>query len=630
MGDIFISYKAEDRARVRRMVEALADEGLSLWWDAEIKGGASWRQSIQERLEAARCVIVVWSERSVSPAGRFVHDEASRAQARGIYLPIRIDPVQPPIGFGEIQAIDLIGWKGDRADPRYRHLLECVQAVLDDGPRPPAVRSAAQSGVLSRRMLIATAGGFAVAAAAGGWFWHRGGGQGAADGIAVLPFENLSGDPAQKYFSDGISEELRDALSSIPGLRVVARTSSDLFRDARDVASVAAQLSVRYVLGGSVRRGDNLVRISADLTEAATGVARWSQTYDRAPGDALTIESDIAARVAEALQITLGKADAAKLDVGGTRDASAHDAYLRGVQLVDQVGSEADYRLAIAQFDAAIAADPAYARAHAARAQAVARMANSFSSGAAAGRLYADAEGSAQRAVKLAPDLAQAQLASGYVHFAQLRFAAARPAFERAYALGSGESGVLSVYAVFMSRIGRDDAAVAAAERSVSLDPLNPLAFALKAATLGAAERYPEALAAYRAALRLNPQASFLHGNVGTILYLMGKTDEAKQAFGQESVGWVRATGEGLIAARRKDVAGLSRALDFLKADGGNDFQMAEILTQAGRIGEALDALDRAWAMRDGGLVSLKSDPLLAPLRDEPRYQRLLGAMGLS
>jgi hypothetical protein len=104
MSDVFVSYKAEDRPRVERLVEALEAEGLSVWWDAHVGGGEAWREQIAEQLEAAPCVIVVWSKRSTGPEGRFVRDEASRAARRGTYLPVTIDDVDPPLGFGEMQS----------------------------------------------------------------------------------------------------------------------------------------------------------------------------------------------------------------------------------------------------------------------------------------------------------------------------------------------------------------------------------------------------------------------------------------------------------------------------------------------------------------------------------------------
>ena len=130
MTDLFISYKAEDRSRVLPLVAALEDQGISVWWDEHIGGGDDWRETILRHLETARCVIVVWSRRSVGPKGEFVRDEASRAKRQGTYLPVRIDKVDPPLGFGEMQVLDLAGWKGDTAHPRFQAVLAAVRARL--------------------------------------------------------------------------------------------------------------------------------------------------------------------------------------------------------------------------------------------------------------------------------------------------------------------------------------------------------------------------------------------------------------------------------------------------------------------------------------------------------------------
>ena len=156
MADIFISYKAEDRARVAPLVEALAAEGLSLWWDVHIEGGAAWRASIERELEAAACVIVVWSVNSVGPQGHFVQDEAARGQRRGVCLPVVIDPVEPPLGFGQHQALSLVGWRGSRRDPRFADVLAAARAVIAQGPRPTPLARAPRgrrrrAGSFSRR-----------------------------------------------------------------------------------------------------------------------------------------------------------------------------------------------------------------------------------------------------------------------------------------------------------------------------------------------------------------------------------------------------------------------------------------------------------------------------------------------
>jgi serine/threonine-protein kinase len=130
MSDVFVSYKVEDRRRVKPLVEALEAEGFSVWWDEQIGGGAQWRHTIEAELNSAKCVIVAWSKRSVSEEGTFVQDEATRAQQRHVYVPVLIDKVHLPLGFGETQALPLVGWRGSRSDPRYDAILSAVRRCL--------------------------------------------------------------------------------------------------------------------------------------------------------------------------------------------------------------------------------------------------------------------------------------------------------------------------------------------------------------------------------------------------------------------------------------------------------------------------------------------------------------------
>jgi serine/threonine-protein kinase len=168
MSDVFVSYKAEDRARVRPLVAALEADGLTVWWDAQIQGGAAWRQSIQHELERAGCILVVWSKRSVGPEGEFVHDEASMARKRGVYLPVRIDAVEPPLGFGQTQALALTGWKGERSDPRYQALLGAARGMIGGeawAGSPPAPERKR----IDRRLLLAGGGVLAAGRSGAGW-----------------------------------------------------------------------------------------------------------------------------------------------------------------------------------------------------------------------------------------------------------------------------------------------------------------------------------------------------------------------------------------------------------------------------------------------------------------------------
>jgi hypothetical protein len=156
MPELFVSYKREDEARVARLVRALERQGVSVWWDHGVPGGEEWRASIESALAAATCVIVVWSQASIGPEGGFVRDEAARAKARGILVPVLLDAVSPPLGFGELQAIDLTRWRGGSRDPSFLDVVAAVRAKRDGTPIPPAraartrlLRRAAATGAIA-------------------------------------------------------------------------------------------------------------------------------------------------------------------------------------------------------------------------------------------------------------------------------------------------------------------------------------------------------------------------------------------------------------------------------------------------------------------------------------------------
>jgi tetratricopeptide (TPR) repeat protein len=172
MADVFVSYKAEDRRRISALVDALERDGFSVWWDAHVGAGQDWRDRIACELDAAKCVIVAWSQGSVGPAGRFVRDEAGRALHRGVYLPIKLDPVDPPLGFGETQVVSLIGWRGSRSAAPYRALVSAVGAVV----RGEALQVAdmdLNARPSRRAILVAGAAASAALAVGAGWWWRQ-------------------------------------------------------------------------------------------------------------------------------------------------------------------------------------------------------------------------------------------------------------------------------------------------------------------------------------------------------------------------------------------------------------------------------------------------------------------------
>lgn len=646
MTDIFISYKSEDRARVKPLVDALVAEGLTVWWDVHIEGGAAWRESIRSNLDAAACVIVVWSEASVGPAGYFVQDEAARAERRGVFLPVAIDEVEPPLGFGQDQALKLVDWRGGRRDPYFMDVLATARAIVAGGPRPRPM-APARSAARRRRPWPATltivAGLLAVMAGAA-WFGAPaplcrsiglscGSGARVADNsIAVLPFANFSGDPSQDYFSDGLSEELINALTRLETIKVVGRTSAFTFKGTRESsAQIGARLGVAYLLDGSVRRQGQTVRVSADLVEADTGVEKWAQTYDRPMRDIFQIQGDIAGLVADALRVRIVKGAGAASSAGGTTNPVALDAYLRARAIQNKAGDEASFRAALTEIGAALAADPNYAMAHAMRARLMLFIADTFAEGDAVRALSEEGLAEARRAVALAPDLALAQSTLGAANAQRLNIAEARIPFENSLRLGPGDASILQSYGSFESAIGRGDLGLPALKRAAALDPLNASVARYLGIGYYLSRRYPETMVAMRAALALRPGMPLAHSYLGASLIETKDLAGARAEFQREPLDWARQTGLAVVALRRGDRPAADIALAALRkpGDDGTFYQQAEVLAQSGDLDGAVAALDHAYAARDAGLLQAPADPLLDPLRGRPGFQKLLHRLGM-
>jgi len=622
--DIFLSYKAEDRGRLQPLVAGLEAEGFTVWWDARIGAGSHWRQDIQQHLDVAKCVIVAWSKRSIGPKGNFVHDEASRAQRRGAYLPIRLDRVEPPLGFGEVQAISLQGWKGNRADPRYLALVEAVRKLIAGEDISHLFEHLADP-TLSRRALVAGGGVAITAAATGAWLLFKPAPANSRR-IAVLPFANLSNDPEQTYFSEGIAEEIRGALSRI-GLEVIGRSSSDAVKDL-DTKAIAAKLRVANVLTGSVRRSPRMIRISAQLVSGSDGVERWAQSYDRAPGDAITIQTDIAFRVAQALSIALGQAARAALTLGGTTDGMAQELLLQSRKLIRESNAEEALRRAIALADAALARDPSYADAYVSKALATVQVTSAYSRGPAeTGSGFALAAAAARQALRIAPDLGSAHAVQAYIEGSRLNFGSSLRYIRQALARSPEEAEVLMQVSRLVVFIGDGQEALQLSNRCLSLDPLNPRAYRIMAEILKTLRQYPQAIEAGRRAIELAPEGHAVRFSIGNSLLLLDRYAEAKAEYQlMPPDDLFRLTGEAMVAARTHDIDRAQRITARIKDLFGAaaSYQNAEIYVQLGNNDRAFAELDNAVAGRDPGLMYFKTDAFLDPIRADPRFTALL------
>ena len=624
MSEIFVSYKAEDRARVAPLVEALSAEGLAVWWDAHIGGGEEWRDEIAGHLDAASCVIVVWSKRSTGKEGRFVREDATRALKRGTYLPILIDKVTPPLGFGETQALPLTGWKGRTDDPRYGAIANAVNAMAGREARHRIHPTAG----LARRPLLVGGGAAVVAAGVGGWLLLKPTAA-KANSIAVLPFANLSGDPAQEYFSDGMAEELRSALSRIAGLRVVARTSSEMLRDS-DAKTAANKLGVEHILAGSVRRSPSTIRVNAQLIDGGDGIERWSETFDRSMGDVLQIQTGIAQSVARALSVELGGRQREELTLGGTKVPAALDLYMKA-----SPGQQSDTREALNEslglLNAAIALDQNFARAHSRKAFILVLVAGVYAlSKEESDRGYREAMRSVERSIAIEPRLAIGYATRAAIHKDQLNIGAAVADLDRADALPGDDAHALRIHAMLLAQNRQFAEAHRKIERSYGLDPLNPVSLEIKALILTLERNYESAVRVARQALEIAPDRLQVRRILANSLVMLDRPADAQAEYAKfEVTDYRRLLGEAVLAVRAGNRPEATEKLRVMTERYGDAavFQYGQIYAQMGMRNESIAALQRALGIRDPGMAFIRTDPFLDPVRGDPRFAAIVKAM---
>jgi tetratricopeptide (TPR) repeat protein len=375
-----------------------------------------------------------------------------------------------------------------------------------------------------------------------------------------------------------------------------------------------------------VRRSANTIRITAQLINAVTGFHLWSKTYDRDLGDVLRLQTEIATAVASALKVTLLGDVAAKVELGGTRNPAAFDAYLRGAKAYGSFRDTKELPAAIAAYTEAIRLDPHYALALAARSLALSTAAAQDATEAAVRAGFDRARADARQALALAPDLAQTHLASALVsELGDLDFTQASEAYERALALAPGNAEVLRNSGLFAALMGHFDAGLAAANRAVVLDPLARGSHATLGRALYAARRYKEAVAAYAEVISLEPDYKQTYGVRGLAYYGLGDLESARASCETKPDYWVSQWCLAVIYDKLGRHADAEAVLAKLKAANGDAgaYQYATIYAQWGNLTKALEWLETALRLRDPGLALVKTDPLLDPLRKEPRIQAI-------
>jgi len=645
-GHVFLSYCRADSAAAHRIVAAMEARGVRVWWDRNLSGGAVFSQEIEKALRSSRKVLVLWSKDSVQ--SDWVRDEAALARDLGLLSPAMLDDSKPPLGFGQYHAVDLSTWSGQAEGAEFDRLIHAVCQGALAKPTDPAPQGAPEDrfkqrvnalGVFVQRRRLLLGGSVAALAGFGAVSLVSGFGKGvlsspSATSVAVLPFENLSGDPAMEYVCDGLGEELISALARLDTLQVAGKISSFRFRKTdKSPAVIGASLGVAYLVDGTLRRLGDVFRMNVHLIEAKTGFNRWSQTLETPTGDALGLETRLSEIIAVQLRGHMGESEKALLAGGRAGRPEAFDAYLKGKKLFEMGGSESVYREALGQFEAAIAAQPDFALARSYKARALMTLGDDYySAPKAAHRAFEDALSSAQEAVAISPALPEAQATlAEVIASVKLDLGAAGRAYAEAMKTGSGQADVLMRFGYFATRTGDVTRGVAAAKLAVVLDPLNPSAFIFLGLALTAANDVEGADKALRQAMTLNASALGVHAALGDLLYLRGQFEAARREYDLDPVSWRKQRGLAIALEKLKDPVGAKRALDRLKAEMGVlcFYQQAQIYAQSGRRDEAFFALNAAFNQKDAGMVALKTDPLLRPLQSDARFAALLTRLNL-
>jgi TolB-like protein len=445
--------------------------------------------------------------------------------------------------------------------------------------------------------------------------------------IAVLPLINESGDPKNEYFSDGLSEELIAALAQISGLKVIGRSSSFRFKDRKEEPkTIGEKLGVSTLLDGTVRKQGDRVRIVAALVNAADGIQLWTRTFDRELKDIFTVQQEISRSVAESLKVTLLGSDSAQKSA--PKNVEAHNAYLQGHFHFQRRNLE-EYRKAVGYFDRAIRLDPNYALAYTERSEAWSFIGDLTGQHEPA---WSNARSDAEKAVAIAPDLAEARAALGWVRFfIDWKFAEGITELKRAKEFSPANPTANDLLARAILYLGRFDEAERQARQAVELDPLSVTAQGTLARVLYYAGKLDEADAAARKAAELQPASASSHRWQVLIAAERGDGETALREAQQEPDEGYRRFEVAIAQYVVGDRQAADAALADLIANGRDNlaYQIAEVYAVRGERNKAFEWLQISFDNHDTGTLTLLVDPLLRGLRDDPRHKNFLAKLGL-
>ena len=510
---VFLSYASQDTDAARQICAALQGDGIEVWLDtSELRGGDAWDTAIRKQIKDCALFMPIISANTRARAEGYFRLEWKlavdrshlMAAERAFLLPVVIDDTSDanalvPEKFREVQ------WTYLQAGEIPANFVERVAGLLAQGdrvlpaavpPRPGAIPAAAPQRDAN-----------------------------AIDLVAVLPFENTTGDPAIEYLSDGIAECLINKLSSLKGLRVISRTSAFAFKGrAMEPTEIGRKLGADAIILGSLSQRGSSVAITAELVHVGDATQLWGERYSRPADDLMQVEGEIAATIARTLRRKLSGGEKARLVRAETSDPEAWRLYLRGRAFL--CGNQQEMDKSVDCFQQAVARAPDYAMAYAGLAEAYTTQA--YLRAVDRTEFVEKARAAVTRALKLDPDLAEAHTAQGLVRFYfEWDWAGADAAFRRAVELNPGSQAVNEEYGAFLMALGRFDEGLARTRIAIRLDPLSVGPVHNLAIIAMAQGDYEEAAAGFRRAIDIDPNWTWGYIKLARTLALQKKCTEA-------------------------------------------------------------------------------------------------------
>jgi adenylate cyclase len=571
---IFLSYARDDVDAARQLAEGISEAGHEVWWDRHLHGGSRFAAEIDQALKEAEVVVVLWSDASVESA--WVQDEAAEGRDSGRLVPVALGSAKPPLGFRQFHTLQLSLSDGEGRPEALGELLDAISSTCGSDPRDQKASRTEPTGGAQRKV-----------------------------SVCVLPFFNMSGEPEQEYFSDGITEDIITDLSNVSALSVIARNTAFTYKgQSHDVKEVAKALGVSHVLEGSVRKSGNRVRITAQLIDGAIGDHVWAARFDRDLTDIFEIQDEISKAIVDALQVKLLPKEKSAIESRGTTNVNAYNVYLMARQqwIAGAQGNPRREETIVRLCQQATSLDPDYAQAWALMALAQAEL-----------RFWhardEDAVPAAERALEINPELPEGHCVKARYLEEEGRAEEAERQVRTALKLGPESWEVNREAARMLFRHGDIDEAIPFFEKAASLvdtDWNSPMMLVtcyhanrddakMRKAARTASERAERAIAQ-------DPTNGAALAGGANCLSVLGEEDRARE--------WIE------------------RAL-LLDPDNLNvRYNVACTLAILGRADDAIDTLESFFEIITSGtrIRHLEADPDLDSIRDNPRFQKMLAS----